>query len=226
MENNENRDLKASTVAKRDKKKADREAKAARKAANQVEEKKSRPNNIILAVLIFGVLIGMFVFVKGYNYFSKPANIQSYIEKNGGEETYGNMQIDAYTTAKITAEGNSMTIAMEAKTDDEEASSQIKEFYEGDDGEEQLKYIGGYFLYQMKPLTRAFSADANVSISLNGEELKSASLTFKDAKEIFEKDADDEDEDAEDAADDAEDADDDAEDAADDAADAEGSDGE
>ena len=49
----ENKELKASTEAKRQKKADRRDAKAARKEANKVEEKKSRPNNIILAVMIF-----------------------------------------------------------------------------------------------------------------------------------------------------------------------------
>ena len=71
--------------SKRIKKAQRREAKAARKAANKIEEKKSRPNNALIALLIFGVLVGMFAFVLGYNYFSKPATIEKYIEKNGGK---------------------------------------------------------------------------------------------------------------------------------------------
>ena len=72
----ENKEIKASTEAKRQKKADRRDAKAARKEANKVEEKKSRPNNIILAIMIFGVLIIMFAFAGGYNYFSKPANVE------------------------------------------------------------------------------------------------------------------------------------------------------
>lgn len=91
--------------SKRIKKAERREAKAARKAANKIEEKKSRPNNLLIGVLIFGVVVGMFAFVLGYNYFSKPATIAKYIEKNGGEEAFGNMQIDEYTTADVTEIG-------------------------------------------------------------------------------------------------------------------------
>ena len=60
--------------SKRIKKAERREAKAARKAANKIEEKKSRPNNLLIGLMIFGVVVGMFAFVLGYNYFSKPSN--------------------------------------------------------------------------------------------------------------------------------------------------------
>ena len=90
MDNNQ----KASTAANREKKRVRREAKAARKAPNLIEEKKSRPNNALIALMIFGVLVGMFAFVLGYNYFSKPATIAKYIEENGGEEVYGSIQLD------------------------------------------------------------------------------------------------------------------------------------
>ena len=122
------------------KKRERREAKAARKAANMVEEKKNRPNNIFLAVLIFGVLVGMFAFVAGYNYFSKPASIEKYIEEAGGADAYGNLQMDEYTTASVTAKGNTMTIDMTAETEDEEAIKTIKESYGGDDG--TLRFSG------------------------------------------------------------------------------------
>lgn len=195
--------------SKRIKKAERREAKAARKAANKIEEKKSRPNNALIALLIFGVVVGMFAFVLGYNYFSKPATIAKYIEENGGEETYGTMQIDAFTTANITADGNSMNIVLTAEADDETIADQIKDYYSGDDGKEQLEYIAAYFLTNIKPQTRAFSADAKASISLNGEELNSIDMTFKEAKEMMEE----EEEEAEEAAEDAEDEADDAEDA-------------
>ena len=71
----ENKEIKASTEAKRQMKADRRDAKAARKEANRVEDKKTRPNNILLAILIFGVVLVMFGVSAGYNYFSKPANI-------------------------------------------------------------------------------------------------------------------------------------------------------
>ncbi|MBQ6388446.1 MAG: hypothetical protein IJH90_02290 [Mogibacterium sp.] len=210
MDNNQ----KASTAANREKKRVRREAKAARKAANVVKEKESRPNNVLLAIMIFGVLIGMFVFVKGYNYFSKEANLEKYIANNGGEETYGSMAIDQNTTAAITAEGNSMKIVLDTVAEGEDVDT-YKEFYSGDDGKDQLEYIGAYFLTSMKSNTRGFSADVTVTSNINGEEVNSVSLTLKEAKKVLEPDEEDaeaaeaeesEDESSEDAAEETEDA--------------------
>lgn len=175
-----------------------REAKAARKAANMIEEKKSRPNNALIALLIFGVVIAMFAFVLGYNYFSKPATIAKYIEDNGGEESFGSMMLDAYTTAAITAEGNSMNIEVTAASDDEEVSGQIRDYYGGDEGKENVEYLAAYFLTGIKPQTRAFSADVKAAVTLNGEEINKVEMTYKEAKKLMEEDE----EEAEDAAED------------------------
>ena len=189
IENKENKELKASTIANREKKKEAREAKAARKAANEEEDKKKRPSNLVLTILIFGVIIFMFVFVKAYGYFSKPADIEAYLSENGGEDTYTNMTIDAFTTADITAEGNSMTIAMKADTmGDDSAYDYLKEYYEGEDGEETLKYLGAYFLTSIKPDVRGFSADVTVNLSIGDEEVKSVKMTYKEAKDFMEED--------------------------------------
>ena len=212
--------------SKRIKKAQRREAKAARKAANKIEEKKSRPNNALIAILIFGVVVGMFAFVLGYNYFSKPASIAKYIEDNGGADAFGAMQIDAYTKANITAEGNTMTIAMTADVEDEAASKEIEDYYGGDDGKENLEYLTAYFLTNIKPQTRAFSAKASTTYTLNGKEINSVEMTFKEAKDLMEKKAEEAEEAAEDAADDADEAADDADEAADDAENAGEEDGE
>ena len=182
---------------KRQKKKEQREAKAARKAANAEKEKKTTPNNKLLAALIFGILIAMFVFVGAYNYFSKPASIEKYIEENGGEELYSNMQMDEYTTANITAKGNNLNIEMTAETDDEEGIEAIKDFYGGEDGEHNLKDLGAYFLTTMKPEVRGFSGKVDVKLTLNGEELNSISMTYSEAKKFLkeeEKESEEEDE--------------------------------
>ena len=164
------------------KKKERREAKAARKAANAVEEKKSRPNNLLLALLIFGILIIMFAVSGGYNYFQKPADLAKYIEDTGGEEVYGNVMVDGYTTAKVTAEGNKLNIEMNADVEDEEVVKMLKEQYSGDEGKENLEGVATSFLINMKPNTRAFSAEANVKMTLNKEELNSVSMTYSQAK--------------------------------------------
>lgn len=192
----ENREVKASTAAKREKKRAGREAKAARKAANQVEEKKSRPNNIVLTIMIFGVLILMFAFVTGYNYFSKAASIEKYIEDNGGEDSYGSVAIDEFTTANITAEKNSMKIVFDTEVDDDLKEDYV-DFYTSEIGEQQLKYVAAYYLGGIKPNTRGFSGDVTITANVNGEEAATESLTYKEAKDILENGFEDEsDEDA------------------------------
>ena len=181
--------MKISTAAKREKKAARRDAKAAKKAANKVEEKKSRPNNLLLAIMIFGILIIMFGAVKGYNYYKLEPSIEKYIENNGGEEAYGSMMIDQYTTASVTAEGNSVKVVMESTAEDKEVAEELKKLYGGDDWEDQMKYIGAYFLTSMKPNCRGLSADITVTSNLNKEEIKTVKLTYKEAKDYMEEQA-------------------------------------
>ena len=64
MDNEKNTEVTEVKVSSKRIKKAERrEAKAARKAANRIEEKKTTPNNALIALLIFGVVIAMFAFV-------------------------------------------------------------------------------------------------------------------------------------------------------------------
>lgn len=209
------RELKVSSRNKRAKKAERREAKAARKEANKIEEKRSRPNNLLLAILIFGVLIGMFVFVKGYTYYTKEASLETYIANNGGEEQYGSMYFDVYTTGSLTAQGNSMKLDLDVQAgDDEETVAEMKEYYTGEDGQEALKYYGAYFLTTMKPETRGFSGDITVSVKIGDEEIDSISMTYKEAKKFMKEFSEDSDDDE--AADESEDAADEASDEADD----------
>lgn len=171
--------------SKRIKKAQRREAKAARKAANKIEEKKNRPNNALIALMIFGVLVGMFLFVLGYNYFSKPANIEKFLDKNGGKDVYSNIQLDMYSTANITAKGNSLKIDMTVNSEDENTAKLAKDFYASDDGEEQLKQTAAYILTEVKPQTRAFSADVNVSVKSGKKEIQSVKMTYKEAKDYI-----------------------------------------
>ena len=203
-ENRTTEEVKVSS--KRIKKTERREAKAARKAANRIEEKNTRPNNVLIAILIFGVLIAMFAFVLGYNYFSKPATIAKYIEDNGGEESFSNMNIDGVTTTNITAEGNSLKIEMTAPADDKDVADMVREFYGGDEGTEQLEGMAAYYIYAIKPQTRAFSADVTATVKIGDEEVNSVSMTYKEAKEKMEEDAKEaeETEDAEDSSSEAE----------------------
>lgn len=209
----ENRELKASTEANRQKKAERREAKAARKEANKAEEKKTRPNNIVLAVMIFGVLIIMFAAAGGYNYFSKPATIEKYMKDNGIDEMYNDIAYSEHTTMTLSAEKNNINIEFKI---DKDADDEELEHFKGDDGTKTLKNIGAYFLTSMKPQTRALSANVKVEAKQGDETVNDVSMTYSEAKK-FEKELEKEaEEEAESDADEADDAD------ADDASESEG----
>lgn len=203
----------SSTEAKRKKKAERRDAKAARKEANKIEEKKRRPNNGLLAILIFGVLIVMFAFVGLYNYFQKPASIEKYIDDSGYAEVYTNAPVDEYTTMTMRAEGNTIKMVFKVA---EDAPEEILEQYKGDDGKEMLENMGASFLTSIKPLTRGFGGEIKVGVKQGDETINYVKLSYSEAKKIV-KEAQEE---AEEAADDTGDTADDAADAAEDAADA------
>ena len=206
----------SSTEANRKKKAERREAKAARKEANKIEEKKRRPNNGLLALLIFGVLIVMFAFVGLYNYFSKPASIEAYLDDNGYTEMYTNVAVDEYTTMTMRGEGNTIKMVFKVAEDaPEEALAQ----YQGDEGKERLENMGASFLTSVKPLTRGLTGTVKVGVKQGDKTINYVKLSYREAKKII-KEAQEEAEDAEDAADaDAEEAADDAAETADEAAD-------
>ena len=178
----DNKELKASTEAKRQKKADRRDAKAARKEANKVEDKKSRPNNIILALMIFGVLIVMFAFAGGYNYFSKPATIEKYMTDNGVDQMYNNLQMDEHSTMKLAAEKNTVKlwiILSEDAPEDEVAQ------YQGDDGTKTLKSMGAYFLTSMKPQTRALGGTVKVKVKQGDETVNYVKMSYSEAKKYI-----------------------------------------
>ena len=177
----ENKELKASTEAKRQKKADRRDAKAARKEANKVEEKKSRPNNIVLALMIFGVLIVMFAFAGGYNYFSKPANIEKYMKDNGMLDMYNEMPMSEHSTLKLGAEGNTIKIWLNM---DEDATDEEVEQYKGEEGTETLKDMGAYFLTSTKPLTRALSGTVKVKAKKGDETVNYVEMSYREAKKF------------------------------------------
>lgn len=177
----ENKELKASTEAKRQKKADRRDAKAARKEANKVEEKKSRPNNIVLALMIFGVLIIMFAFAGGYNYFSKPATIEKYMKDNGMLEMYKEVPMSEHTTLKLDAEDNTIKIWLNM---DEDATDEEVEQYKGEDGTESLKDMGAYFLTSTKPMTRALRGTVKVKAKKGDETVNYVEMSYREAKKF------------------------------------------
>lgn len=173
----------SSTEAKRKKKADRREAKAARKEANKVEEKKKRPNNLILAILIFGVLIGMFAFVGAYNYFSKPANLEKYVNDNGIADMYNNAAVSEYTTLTLKAEKNTLKMWLIVA---EDAPQEEVDQYSGDEGKELLEEWGAYYLTSMKPLVRGGSAEVKIKAKQGDETLNYVRLSYKEAKKMLE----------------------------------------
>ena len=163
------------------KKKEAREAKAARKAANMVEEKKSRPNNILLAVLIFGILIGMFAFIGGYNYFQKSASIEKYIEENNMDEMYGDFAYDDNTQVKMKAEGNTVKVVLRVA---EGAPKEAVERFEGEEGTKKLKDIGAYFLTTFKPETRGFGGTVKVAAKQGDKTINYVKMSYREAKKF------------------------------------------
>ena len=200
----------SSTEAKRKKKAERREAKAARKEANKVEENKRRPNNKILAVLIFGVLIGMFAFVGLYNHFSKPANIEKYLEENGMADMYNDAPVDEYTTVTMKAEKNTLKMWLKIA---EDAPEDVVEQYTGEEGTKLLKQWGSYYLTSFRPQARGTGAEVKVKVKQGDESVNYVRMSYKEAKKFIEEAQ----KEAEEAADEAEDAGDDAEDAGDEA---------
>ena len=178
----ENKELKASTEAKRQKKAERRDAKAARKEANKVEEKKSRPNNIVLALMIFGVLIIMFAFAGGYNYFSKPATIEKYIKDNGIDQMYSDVPVSEHTTMKLRADKNTVKIWLNI---DEDAPESELEQYQGEEGTKTLKNMGAYFLTSTKPQTRALSGTVKVKAQQGDEKVNYVKMSYSEAKKFI-----------------------------------------
>lgn len=161
---------------------ARREAKAERKAANVVEQKKKKMSNGLIALLIFGVLIAMFAAVWGYNYYQKEKSIESYLKNNGGKSVYSSIQLEENKTASITAKKNHMKMTINVKADN--AEEQTK-YYKGEEGKNEMKYMASYFLTTIKPSVRGFGGKTTVTINVNDKKVNSITVSYSEAKKVM-----------------------------------------
>ena len=162
--------------------------------------------------MIFGVLIIMFAFAGGYNYFNKPANIEKYMKDSGILDMYKELPLSEHTTMKLAADGNTIKIWINM---DEDTPEEEVDLYKGEEGTKTLKNMGSYFLTSTKPETRALSGTVKIKAKKGDEKVNYIEMSYREAKK-FQKEMEKEAEEA--AEDDAEEADDAA---ADDAAEAE-----
>ncbi len=181
-EKTEAEQMKASTEAKRRKKAERREAKAVRKEANRVEEKKKRPSNVLLSVLIFGVLIGMFAFIWGYNYYQKEKSIETYLKSSGYAEMYNNVPFDEQSTMKMAADEN--TLKMVLVVNDDVTGDDLEKYKSGETWE-YLQEMGAYMLTTMKPEVRGLSAEVKVGVKQGEEMIAYKKMSYRQAKKYL-----------------------------------------
>lgn len=174
---------KQSTTNNRKKKAERRELKNQRKSSNKKEELKNSPNNLLLGLLIFGIIVLMFAVGHGIKYFQKEATLESYIEKN--KDMYESTVMDEYTTLNISAKKNRMNMELVINSDDEAYIKEATDYYTGEDGTKNLKYSIAYYLVPIKEETRALYSDGQMKVIVNDKEVASASITCFDADRLM-----------------------------------------
>lgn len=148
----------------------------------KTQTKQSRPNNGLIALLIFGTLAVMFAFIWGYKYFQLTPSIEKYMEDMGGEALFSNMQVGDDAVMSITADGNKLSIVTNVTTDDVKAA---KKEYTGDDATENMEYLAAYYLYSFKSNCRGLTAKAEYKVNINKKEVNSISISYRKAKKIL-----------------------------------------
>ena len=150
-----------------------RELEAAKKKKND-----GRPNNLLIAVLIFGTVALMFAFIWGYKYFHLSKNIQTYMKEAGYDTVFENMQIDDSTVMSVTAKKNKLSIVTTVTTDDHEAA---KKKYSSEEGKDSVKYMASYYLYTLKSNCRGLTASATYTVKVNDEQVLKDTISFRQA---------------------------------------------
>lgn len=160
-----------------------RRLRAERKAANRRTDKQRRPNNILLFCLIFGIIFALFAGIYGYRYFSKPATIEKYIKEN--KESFNDFYYTESTLCKFSAKKNSLKLDLDTKVKNKDLLKDAKAEYEKDEMKDQFRYMAALYLTEIKPQTRALSADVTITVNLNGEKKIEESLTYNEAKKLM-----------------------------------------
>ena len=180
--------MKESTKNNRLKKEERRANKAAKKAKNTKIEKRTNPNNLIIFLLIILVIGGVFGGIFGYKWFQKDASIQKYLSKEENA-SMKEMQMDEYTTMKISAKKNDMKMQLivDTSTANKDDLKEIKEYYKGEDAQKYVKYMASMYLINMKASTRALKPTVKYSIKLDDKIIKTEKLTYRMAKKFIKK---------------------------------------
>ena len=178
--------MKESTKNNRLKKEERRANKAAKKAKNTKIEKRTNPNNLIIFLLIILVIGGVFGGIFGYKWFQKDASIQKYLSKEENA-SMKEMQMDEYTTMKISAKKNDMKMQLivDTSTANKDDLKEIKEYYKGEDAQKYVKYMASMYLINMKASTRALKPTVKYSIKLDDKVIKTEKLTYRMAKKFI-----------------------------------------
>lgn len=178
--------MKESTKNNRLKKEERRTNKAAKKAKNTKIEKRTNPNNLIIFLLIVLVVGGVFGGMFGYKWFQKDASIQKYLSKEENA-SMKEMQMDEYTTMKISAKKNDMKMQLivDTSTANKDDLKEIKEYYKGEDAQKYVKYMASMYLINMKASTRALKPTVKYSIKLDDKVIKTEKLTYRMAKKFI-----------------------------------------
>lgn len=157
---------------------------SARRRAGQkkIISEGKRPSNLLIFLLIFGIIFVFFAGIFGYRYFSKPATIQKFLKEN--KETYKDFYYTESTLVKFSAKKNSLLMTLTVEAEDEYVK-EAEEFYKSDDGKDQFKYMAAAYLTEIKPQTRALSADVTITVSLNEKEMINETMTYKEAKDFM-----------------------------------------
>ena len=178
--------MKESTKNNRLKKEERRTNKAAKKAKNTKIEKRTNPNNLIIFLLIILVIGGVFGGMLGYKWFQKDASIQKYLSKEENA-SMKEMQMDEYTTMKISAKKNDMKMQLivDTSTANKDDLKEIKEYYKSEDAQKYVKYMASMYLINMKASTRALKPTVKYSIKLDDKVIKTEKLTYRMAKKFI-----------------------------------------